>query len=40
MATAQLWLLGILCREFVSDAVEELDVALLRILLHGGNEGP
>ena len=40
MAAAQLRPLGILCGELVSDAVEELDVALLRILLHGGDECP
>lgn len=40
MAAAQLRLLRILCGELVSDAVKELDVALLGILLHGGDKGP
>jgi hypothetical protein len=40
MTAAQLRLLCILCGELVSNAVKELDVALLRILLHGGNKGP
>jgi hypothetical protein len=40
MAAAQLRFLGIFCGELVPDTVEELDVALLRVLLHGGDEGP
>jgi hypothetical protein len=40
MATAQLRLLGIFGSELVSDAVKELDVALLRVLLHCRDEGP
>jgi hypothetical protein len=40
MAAAQLWLLCIFSGKLVSDAVKELDVALLRILLHGGDKSP
>lgn len=40
MAAAQLRPLRILGGELVSNVVEELDVALLRVLLHGGDEGP
>ena len=40
MAAAQLWLLGILALELVPDAVQQPDVALLRIFLQRGNEGP
>jgi hypothetical protein len=40
VATAQLRLLGILGGELVTDAVEQLDVALLGVLLHGVYKGP
>jgi hypothetical protein len=40
MTATQLWFLGVLGSELVTDAVEQLDVALLRVLLHGGDEGP
>ena len=40
MAAAQLRLLGVLALELLTDAVEQLDVALLRVLLEGGDEGP
>lgn len=40
MAARELRFLRIFGREFVTDAVQQLDVALLGILLHGGDEGP
>lgn len=40
MAAAQLRLLLVLALELVSDAVEQLHVALVRVLLETGNEGP
>ena len=40
VAAAQLWLLGILALELVPDAVQQPDVALLRVFLQRGNEGP
>ena len=40
MAAAQLRLLRVFALQLVSDAVQQLHVALLRILLQGGNEGP
>ena len=40
MAAAQLRLLGVLCRQLVADAVEQLHVALLRVLPHCRDEGP
>jgi hypothetical protein len=40
MTTAQLRFLCILLRQFISDAIEQLYVALLRVLLHSCNEGP
>ena len=40
MTTAQLGLLGVLAGKLISDAVEELHVALLRVLLQGGDECP
>jgi hypothetical protein len=40
MATAELGLLGILRGKLVSDAVEQLDVALLWVLLQGVDERP
>lgn len=40
MAAAQLRLLSVFGGQLVADAVEQLHVALLRVLLHGGDEGP
>ena len=40
MAAAQLRFLAVLCGQFVTDAVEQLHVALLRVLLHDGDERP
>jgi hypothetical protein len=40
MTAAQLRLLSVLGGELITNAVEQLDVALLRVLLHGGDEGP
>lgn len=40
MTAAELRLLSIFRGKDVTDAVEELDVALLGVLLHGGYEGP
>lgn len=40
MTAAQLRLLGVLGLELVANAVEELDVALLRVLLQRRDEGP
>lgn len=40
MTTRELGFLGILGLEDVADAVEKLDVALLRVLLDGRDEGP
>ena len=40
MATRQLGLLGVAGLQLVADAVEQLDIALLRVLLEGGDEGP
>lgn len=40
MAARELRPLGVFAGELVADAVEELDVALLRVLLQGGDEGP
>ena len=40
MTAAQLRLLGIFGFQFISDAVQQLDVALLGVLLQGGDEGP
>jgi hypothetical protein len=40
MAAGQLWLLGIFCGKLVADGIEELDVALLWVLLHGVDESP
>lgn len=36
----ELWLLGILLLELVADRVEQLDVALVRVLLEGLDKGP
>lgn len=40
MAARELGPLAVFAGELVTDAVEELDVALLRVLLEGGDEGP
>jgi hypothetical protein len=40
VAAGELRLLRVLCRQLVSDAVEELDVALLGVLLEGCDKGP
>lgn len=40
MATAQLRLLRVFTLEFVTNAVKQLHVALLRVLLECGDEGP
>lgn len=40
MTAAKLRLLRILARELVTDAVEQLHVALLRVLLEGRDESP
>lgn len=40
VAAGKLRLLSIFCSQFVSDAVEQLDVALLRVLLESRNKGP
>ena len=40
MTAAQLRLLGILGREFFSDVIKQLEVALLGILLQSGNKSP
>ena len=40
MAAGKLRLLRVFGGELVSDVVEQLDVALLRILLHGRDESP
>lgn len=40
MTTTQLRLLSILGSELVTDTIEQLDVTLLWVLLHGVNEGP
>lgn len=40
MAAGKLRFLRVFCGELVSDAVEQLDIALLRILLHGRDESP
>lgn len=40
MAAGKLRLLCVFGGKLVSDAVEQLDVALLRILLHRGDESP
>lgn len=40
VATRKLRLLCIFCSQFVSDAVEQLNVALLRVLLKSRNERP
>jgi hypothetical protein len=38
VAAAQLWLLVVFAFELVANAVQELHVALLRVLLEGGDE--
>lgn len=40
MAAAQLRLLCVLTLELVADAVQELHVTLLGVLLQGGDKGP
>lgn len=40
MTARELRFLTVACCQFVADAVEELDVALLRVLLEGRDEGP
>lgn len=40
VAATQLWLLSIFCSKLVSNTVEQLDVALLWVLLHGLDESP
>lgn len=40
MAARKLGPLAVFAGELVADAVEELDVALLRVLLQGRDEGP
>jgi hypothetical protein len=40
MTAAELRFLSILSSELVADAVEQLHVALLRVLLHRCDEGP
>lgn len=40
MTTAQLRLLRVFCLQLGADAVQELDIALLRILLQCGDKGP
>jgi len=40
MTTAQLRLLGVFCSKFVSKAVKQLNITLLRVLLHRVNESP
>ena len=40
MTTAELRLLGVFLLEFLTDTIEQGDVALLWILFQGGDEGP
>lgn len=40
MTAGQLRLLGVLGLEDLTDAIEQLDVALLRVLSQGRDEGP
>jgi len=40
MTTAQLRLLGILALELGADAIEQLDIALARVLAQRGDKGP
>lgn len=40
MAAAKLGLLRVFCGQLGPDAVEQLDITLLRILLESRNEGP
>jgi hypothetical protein len=40
MAARELRLLGVFGSKLVTDAVQQLDVALLGVLLHSGDEGP
>lgn len=40
VTTTELWLLRVLCSQHVADAIEQLDVALARVLLEGRDKGP
>ena len=40
MAARQLGLLRVLRSKLIANAIQELDVALLRVLLHGRDKGP
>lgn len=40
VAARELGPLAVFAGELVADAIEELDVALLRVLLQGGDESP
>ena len=40
MAAAQLWLLRVFRFQFLTDAVQQLHVRLLRVFLKGSNESP
>jgi len=40
VTATQLWFLSILGSEFVSDAVKQLNITLLGVLLHSCDEGP
>jgi hypothetical protein len=40
MTTTQLRFLSVLCGKLVTNAVQQLDVRLLRVLLHGSYESP
>lgn len=40
VAARQLWPLAVFPCQLVADAVEQVDVALLGVLLQGGDEGP
>lgn len=40
MTAAKLRFLSVFRCELVADTVEQLDVALLRVLLHSSDEGP
>lgn len=40
MAAAKLWLLRVFAFQLITNAVEQLNIALLRVLLERGDEGP
>jgi len=40
VAAAQLRLLSVFCSKFIGNAIQQLDVALLRVLLYRCDEGP